>query len=172
MSTLPKPPAEVPVERDLIYCAPRLVSAVKLVVADLEAWGYDPLVFETIRTQERQAFLHGFSRQYDDGRGRVTNSHDADESWHFYGLAVDIVSQSRYWNAPRDFWRTLGLAAQRHGLRWGADWDHDGDTGDERFKDFPHVQWGPPMRRSPSAAARRLYDIGGRPRVWREVGAG
>lgn len=171
MPPLPRPPREVPVVRTLDGLAPKFRDALLATVRDMEAWGYDPLIFETLRTDERQQFLHGFSRKYDDGRGRVTNSRDADESWHFYGLAADIVSATLYWKAPWDFWATLGLAARRNGLRWGADWDNDGESSDERFADRPHVQWGAPMRRSPSPLARRLYDAGGARRVWQAVGA-
>ena len=89
MSTLPLPPAEVPVQSDMTLLAPFFREAVERVVADMKAWGYTPQVFETMRTNERQAFLYGFGRTYNDGRGIVTYSQSADDTWHGYGLAVD-----------------------------------------------------------------------------------
>ena len=123
---------------------------------------YDAL-YETLRTDPRQQWLFGFGRRYSDGRGIVTNSEDADETWHGFGLAVDIVHARRYWLAPEEFWASLGSAARRHGLVWGGDWPS--------FPDRPHLQWGGRMRRSPSPRAARLRESGGLPAVWAEVGA-
>lgn len=164
-------PAEVPAVRDLAVLAPKFRAAVERVLATMQGLGHDPIVFETLRTHDRQRFLFGFGREYDDGRGVVTFSADADETWHGYGLAVDIISASAQWGAPEAFWGALGRACARERLRWGGDWDMDGDGMDERFRDLPHVQWGPPMRRSPSPRAARLVAQSGPPAVWREVGA-
>ena len=169
--SLPRPPAEIPVDRDLTKLAPAFALSVGRVCADMTAWGYDPLVFEANRTDVRQRFLHGFGRQYDDGRGIVTHSQTALDTWHGFGLAVDIVSRAYLWNADRWFWDTLGLSARRHGLVWGADWNSNGRSDDERFVDRPHIQWGAPMRRSPSSRAAALLQSGGMPAVWREVAA-
>lgn len=164
-------PAEVAAVRDVNVLAPKFRTALERVLTDLRGLGLDPIVFETLRTDERQAFIYGFGRTYDDGRGIVTYSSEADESWHGFGLAADIISRKDRWNAPLEFWESLGRACEKYGLRWGGDWDGDGDWRDERFTDFPHVQWGPPMRRSPSPRAGRLLALGGPPAVWREVGA-
>jgi len=90
VSKLPLPPAEVPVQSDIALLAPFFREAVKRVVEDMKAWGYTPQVFETMRTADRQAFLHGFGRTYDDGRGVVTYSQSADDTWHGYGPGVAI----------------------------------------------------------------------------------
>lgn len=34
----------------------------------------------------------------------------------------------------------LGKLGQKVGLRWGGDWDGDGQTTDERFVDLPHFE--------------------------------
>lgn len=169
MTPLPLPPAEVPVQRSLDVLAPKFRAAVDAILRDLAAEGWQPRVAETLRTQERQNFLHGFGREYDDGRGRVTNSQDADESWHGYGLAVDIVNNPQGWSAPPKFWAALGAAAKKHGCRWGGDWNENG-RADEKFRDVPHVQWGL-CRVSPSPRAGRLLAMGGVTAVWSEVGA-
>lgn len=125
--------------------------------------GFDPIIFETIRTPERQRYLYGFGRAYDDGRGTVTNSIDAEHTWHGFGLAADIISKAHEWAAPESFWHALGVALRDEGLAWGGDWP--------RFKDLPHAQWGEPMRRSPSARAVELIRMGGLEAVWEEVHA-
>lgn len=161
--TLPPPPVEVPNNTDVSKLAPRFRAAVIAALNEMRAAGYDPIISETIRTNERQQFLYGFGRDYDDGRGVVTNSQDVLHTWHGFGLAVDVISRSRQWDAPADFWQALGVAARDEGLVWGGDWP--------QFKDKPHVQWGEPMRRSPSAHAAELLEQGGLPAVWREVRA-
>lgn len=159
--TLPPPPPEVRVERSLDVCAPRFAAAVRLVIADMQALGMPVLVTETLRTAERQAFLFGFGREYDDGRGEVTRAPTHLTSWHGYGLAADLVHASRYWNATEAFWIQLGKCARARGLTWGGGW---------KVKDRPHVQWGR-CRTSPSAKARALLAAGGLPAVWEAVGA-
>lgn len=167
---LPAPPKEVPVNRDVLTLAPKFRAAVEELLMRHRAYGHDPIVFETLRTEERQRFIYGFGRDYDDGRGVVTYSQSADETWHAFGLAVDIISQSKQWDAPKRFWRDLETIAESLGLVSGRDWDGD-DATKERFVDSPHVQFGKPMRRSPSPRAARLLAEGGFEAVWREVGA-
>lgn len=169
---LPPPPAAAPPRiAALEELAPAVRRAVLRTCDEVaQATGARPLVFETLRTPERQAYLFGFGRTWDDGRGLVTYSRDADESWHFYGLAADLIHPTLHWRAPESWWVALGHAARHHGLRWGADWDHDWQTADERFVDRPHVQW-LRCKRAPSPRAARLFAEGGRTAVWREVGA-
>ncbi|MBY0490637.1 MAG: M15 family metallopeptidase [Gemmatimonadaceae bacterium] len=171
MGRLPLPPAEIPVCRDLQVLAPGFRMRLDLVIDDLQRAGFDPMVVETLRTSERQRFLFGFGRDYDDGRGVVTHSSDCDETWHGFGLAADIISASKRWDAAPAFWTALGAACRIRGLTWGGDWNGNGSSDDERFVDRPHVQFGPPMRRSPSPRAARLLAEGGMPAVWKEVGA-
>lgn len=165
---VPPEPARVAA---LDVLAPAMQRAVARVLDDVEAaTGARPRVFETVRTDERQRFLYGFGRAYDDGRGRVTGVATARGGWHFYGLAVDCIHPTRAWDAPRAWWLALGGAYARHGLRWGADWNANGRTDDETFLDFPHGQWGR-CKVSPSALSRTLHAAGGNPAVWRAVRA-
>jgi hypothetical protein len=151
--------------------APKFLAALDLFCDAVEdETGVRPLVWETIRTNARQRFLYGFGRRYDDGRGIVTYSQDADETWHGYGLAADVIHPTLYWNAPESWWRTVERLAEQYGLTSGRDWDKN-DATPERFVDSPHVQWGK-CRRSPSPRAARLKRSGGLPAVWAEVGAG
>lgn len=162
---LPKPPAEPARHTSMDELAPRFSAAVGRLLVEHRKAGFDPIVYEALRTDERQAWLWGFGRDYDDPdpRGEVTNARNGDLSWHKYGLAVDIISASKGWDATAAFWNALGAAARDEGLAWGGDW---------RRKDLPHVQWGKPMVVTPSWRAMRLRREGGNPAVWREVHAG
>lgn len=155
------PPEPKPIA-DLQCLAPKFRRALDRALEQLRGMGYEPRVVETLRTAERQQWLHGFGRLYDDGRGVVTHSFDGDESWHFYGLAADVVCARKLWAAPRAFWDAAGRAYARQALEWGGDWT---------FRDFPHVQWGRPMRRSPSPRASRLWSESGPEALWKVVEA-
>lgn len=170
MSALPKPPAEVPVCRATDLLAPRFRLALARALTAMHRAGFDPIVCETLRTDERQRFLYGFGRDYDDGRGIVTHSASAAQTWHRYGLAADVISRSKRWDASAAFWRALEVAVEEEGLVSGADWDRN-DATRSAFKDLPHVQYGNGMRRSPSPRAAALFAAGGFEAVWREVGA-
>lgn len=159
---LPKPPAEVPRISALDGLAPKFRQAVAAVLTDMKADGFRVKVFESLRSNERQQFLYGFGREYDDGRGPVTKVPTADKGWHYFGLAVDIVEDDvTPWIAPQLFWQTLGLTAESYNCTWGGRW---------QMVDLPHLQWGN-CRVSPSQRARDLYASGGREAVWKEVGA-
>lgn len=155
-------PREVPRHADLNECAPLFAEKVRELIARLEAQGYDPFVYEAVRTDDRCAWLHGFGREYDDGRGIVTNAATGAKSWHRYGLAVDIISRAQGWEASDGFWAALRTEATALGLEAGGNW---------KMADKPHVQWGAPMRTTPSDHAWELLQGGGAEAVWLEVGA-
>lgn len=144
----------------LDVCAPKFAAAVMAVLHDLQEAGFDPIVYESLRIDERQSWLDGFGRAYDDGRGIVTNAQSTLYSWHGFGLAVDIVSEAHGWDSSK-FFDALGGFATVQSLEWGGHW---------KVRDLPHVQWGG-MRESPSDLARQLYADAGMRAVWREVGA-
>ncbi len=106
------------VVRDLDLLVPAFKERVLDLVAMMRASGHDPWVFETLRTQERAAFL---ARK---GTGVV-------DSMHCYGVAVDVISLSKKWNAGFKFWRDLRDHGESLGLTSGARW---------RRRDLPHVQ--------------------------------
>jgi D-alanyl-D-alanine carboxypeptidase len=172
--SLPKPPKEVPRDVDLGKLAPGVRRKVDALFAKMRARGHNPMVGEVFRTDARQGFLFGFGRKYDDGRGRVTKAPTADDTQHAYGLAVDV------WDAdnpkapwlpknPTRFRLDLHAICREVGLRWGADWDHDGSTDDETFKDWPHVQE-LAAPRSPSARDRTDRKAGNLKAVWARYG--
>jgi peptidoglycan L-alanyl-D-glutamate endopeptidase CwlK len=138
---------------DLALLAPGFRARLLSAIADAESRGLDPLVFETIRNEElqREAFERGASK-----------AEHAWQSWHYFGLASDVISRRQLWDAPRDWWVTWGECVERAGLAWGGRWSQH---------DYPHAQWGSPMRISPSYRARVLAWHGGNQAVWRAVKA-
>lgn len=173
---LPKPPKEVPVDRDLSKIAPKFKEKIEQLLEKMRALGHDAIVFEAWRSDERATFLYGFGREYDDGRGVVTKAPNARKTYHRFGLAVDIISASKEWNAPEQFWEDLRREATALGLRSGDDWDRDGiaveDDPDEHVADRPHVQWFVPgMFKTPSDHAWQMLQEEGVAAVWRSVRA-
>lgn len=162
---LTKPFGSIPPEphrqNALDICAPKFAAAVLATLNGMQDDGFDPIVYETLRSPERQAWLYGFSRDYDDGDGWRTNAKLSFESWHGFGLAVDIISESQQWAAPPAFWTALGAHAASNGLAWGGNW---------HTKDLPHVQPSN-LHDSPTDRARQLNEDGGLRAVWNEVGA-
>lgn len=112
-SVKPKPIAE-PRRNDLIaeltsYLQPR----VRAILNGMRARGFDPQVYETYRTQERQCYLYGKGRTAaqlkkakvdpkwaQPGLTKVTYTLD---SMHRKRKAVDIISKSRKWAWPAFF---------------------------------------------------------------------
>jgi peptidoglycan L-alanyl-D-glutamate endopeptidase CwlK len=154
---LPLPERDVPACRSLGVLAPKFRDAVLALLADLP----DSKVAETLRTPERQSFLYGFGRDYDDGRGIVTQAPTNLTSWHGFGLAADIVHREHEWAAPLSWFQHMGDVAERHGLKWAGHWRHP---------DNPHVYFGR-CKDSPSYVAVGLYTTSGIEAVWRTVGA-
>ena len=113
--------------RTITCLLPAFQPKVQELLRVLTARGEHPMVFETVRSEERHAWL---VRQ---GKSKARGL-----SMHCYGAAVDIIDRKRRWSNP-DFFKVLGEEAQKLGLTWGGDWDNNADTK-ERFYDGPHVQ--------------------------------
>ena len=159
MAKLPAPPAEVACDTGLAGLAPAFREAVeKVLAAHPEA-----VVAESCRSPERQAFLYGFGRTYDDGRGIVTNAPTNELTWHGYGLAVDVIHRTLRWDAPESWWQALGKTAKDNGLVWGGGW--------QTLPDKPHIQWGR-MTRSPLPGMIAMLRKGQLTELWCSLGAG
>ena len=156
----PEPPRIV----SLDGLAPAFRRKLEIVLANLEHAGLSPEINETLRTSERQRWLYGMGREYDDGRGIVTHAMDATASWHHYGLAADIMDGAHGWDdTPHAFWEQLAAAVHAEGLTSGAEWSH---------KDLPHVQFHVDgMRVTPSPHAADLQARGGNALVWHALQA-
>lgn len=152
--------------RDLSLLAPKFRDAVTAALADCAARGLTAKVNEGFRSNARQAWL------YAQGRTRpgkkVTNAPTSLTSWHGYGLAVDIIHQTKgYEPAGKDgpanekWFADVAAVFKQHGCAWGGDWTKP---------DTPHMQWGK-CRPSPSDRARELIASGGVEAVWAAVSA-
>ena len=147
---------------------------VRLEVALHDADRFD--VRDVAQERKMQNILHiiltldGVIQEVEEERQTQSDSQTADDTWHGYGLAVDIICMRNKWNVGPHFWHTLGTSARRHGLVWGGDWNTDWSVIDETFSDRPHIQWGA-MRRSPSAKAVEIRGKGGLIAVWATVAA-
>lgn len=160
---VPSESGERGVDRDLSKLAPKFHATVDQIIGQMKTLGHDAIVFEGYRSDERAAFLYGFGRDYDDGRGVVTNAPVAAKTWHRYGLAVDIISARDEWDAPDQFWTDLRSLARSLGLVSGADWT---------TPDRPHCQWNiPGMHVTPSDHAWALLQTAGVEAVWSELHA-
>jgi peptidoglycan L-alanyl-D-glutamate endopeptidase CwlK len=154
---LPAPERDVPACRDPRVLAPQMQVALAALLVDVP----EARVVETLRTPERQSFLYGFGRDYDDGRGIVTQAPTQLLSWHGFALAADVVHRSLGWDVRASWFLHLGTVAESHGLAWGGRWRHP---------DLPHLQWGR-CPATPTAEDRRLAVHEGLPAVWRKYGA-
>ena len=131
-------------------------------------------VFETARGDALQKLY------YQKGASKAKT---ARKSWHFYGVAIDVIHPTYQWftgPAAIAVWPTLALrnaaarawfgavatAAKARGLKWGGDWT--------TFKDLPHLYWGkcgptpiqaPAIYDAAGGGLAGLYD------VWAAIGA-
>lgn len=117
-------------------CDPRLQ---RLMMAAIEL--YDFTVLEGHRGQEAQ------DRAYAKGNSKVRWPRGQHNS--LPSRAVDIAPYPIDWSnteaARQRFCLLAGYVlctAKQHGVtvRWGGDWDGDGDTRDERFRDLGHFE--------------------------------
>lgn len=152
--------------RDLTLLAPKFRAAVLAAISDCGTNDFPVKVNEAFRSQARQAFL------FAQGRTRpgpiVTHAPTSLTSWHGYGLAVDIIHQTRAFEpfgkdgrANERWFHEVGAIFKRNGCSWGGDWTKP---------DTPHMQWGKCMA-SPTDGARLLIRSGGAEAVWRQVEA-
>ena len=98
---------------------------------------FDCTILEGHRGKERQdkAYADGKSKvQYPDGKHN-----------QFPSVAVDVAPYPIDWS-DRDRFHyfggfVLGVAKQMGmNIRWGGDWDSDGDYEDETWRDGPHFE--------------------------------
>lgn len=127
---------------NLDTCHPDLVRLMEKVLS------YEVMDFSVIeghRSPERQQELYRQGRSQIDGVSKL-GMHN-----HNPSLAVDIlpypsvVNGVNVWNDNQRFSVLAGLvfaAASDLGIkvRWGGDWDGDGNNADSNFHDLPHFE--------------------------------
>lgn len=150
------------VNRDPALLAPRFRLTVQRAIVACHARGLDAFVYEGYRSAELQAHYYAQGRTIVPPYAPVTNARSNLESWHGFGLAVDVISRSRGWNPGAEWFERVADVFRAHGMRWGGEWV---------MKDLPHFQWGR-CKASPSGRAREVYAREGVRGVWGVVGAG
>lgn len=149
------------VSRDLALLAPAFRSAVERAIAECQARGLDAYVYEAYRSAELQALYYARGRTIVPPTKPVTYAPTNLQSWHGYGLAVDVISRSKAWDQPDSWFTQVAESFARFGCRWGGEW---------KQRDLPHFQWGR-CQPSPSDTARVLIAAGGLQAVWDTAGA-
>ena len=151
--------------KDLSLLAPLFRKAVEAAIAECNSATppLEAMVFEGYRTQEMQRIYYARGRTVVPPLKTVTNAKSNLDSWHGYGLAVDVIHRTKLWNPDGgDTWfEKVAAIFKKHGCNWGGDWT---------TRDTPHMQWGR-CKPSPSDRARELIASGGAEAVWRAVGA-
>ena len=115
-------------ERDLELLQPGTYAKFKDFLAEMEELGDPMRAHETLRTEERQAYLYGTNKS------KVTHSNHQD------GVAADLhfVNAPNFPNTP-ERWQKAAEIAEKHGLECGGilwngwDWNHFQDNGAPTF---------------------------------------
>ena len=132
---------------------------VKVVKRAIEITEQDFIVIEGLRTREQmminygkgrtaaQLAVHGIPASYAKPKeAKVTWLSNPFSSKHGKGLAVDIVPNPVDWSDVIKFdkiAKAMFKAASELGyntLRWGADWDNDGNFREKGETDSPHFE--------------------------------
>ena len=149
------------VNNDLGQLAPLFRDAVEHALAECHQQKLDAVVYEAYRSQELQANYFARGRTIKPPLYTVTNAPNNQYSWHGYGLAVDVISRAKGWNAGNEWFHKVAEIFKKHQCKWGGDW---------KKPDLPHFQWHL-CKASPSDEARRLLNSEGIPAVWAAVAA-
>lgn len=81
------------------------------ILDEMRGMGWDPIVIETVRNQERQDYLYSLGRRGRKGERVVTWER---HSSHKEGNAGDVISRTRGYDAPEFFNRLEHVAAKHH----------------------------------------------------------
>jgi len=157
--------SELMVSRDLGKLAPLFAARVRAAIEECNAPENDlrAMVYEAYRSQALQAMYYKRGRTVIPPQRPVTNAPTNMQSWHGYGLAVDVVHREKFWSPPggEQWFRDVAKIFKKHDCSWGGDWTH---------ADPPHFQWGR-CTASPSEEARRLCESQGMQAVWAKLAA-
>ena len=121
---------------NLKTCDERLVAVAELALS----WStIDITITEGHRSLERQRQLFAQNATTIDGVTRRSRHNESPS------MAFDFAPYPVDWQDLRRFYLVAGviIAAARHlevPIRWGGDWDMDGQFNDQKFHDLPHVE--------------------------------
>jgi hypothetical protein len=158
---LDHPDTDAMVTSSLDLLAPQVRIAAAAALKECNDERLDAIAYETRRSDELQRIYYQRGRTVIPPSYTVTNVASAQYGWHFFGLALDVISASKRWDVTPEWRHQVTEIFKRHGFAAGAEWPHP---------DEPHYQWAK-CRRSPSDEARSLYAEGGLEAVWQAVGA-
>lgn len=118
---------------------------VKVVKRAIEITKQDFLVLEGVRTPERQKELYAQGRTKPGPKVTWTMTSNHFKAPDGYGHAVDLCPYPVDWNSPRKFdamSMAMFDAAEELGvnIRWGANWDQDGQPREKGETDSPHFE--------------------------------
>jgi peptidoglycan L-alanyl-D-glutamate endopeptidase CwlK len=118
-SNNPSFPAGNATTTDLIYLHPKVRKAAQKALLECYSQGYSVTVVETYRTLERQAKLYAQGRSEP---GQIVTKAESGESYHNYGLALDISPVND----------AIVSIFENCRFEWGGRW--------KSFKNTPHFQ--------------------------------
>lgn len=97
----------------------------------------DVTIIEGVRSAETQ------NKYFKDGKSKLDGINK--KSNHQLGKAVDLAPYPINWKEINRFYymggMVRGIAKQLNlKIRWGGDWDSDGETKDQTFMDLVHIE--------------------------------
>ena len=97
----------------------------------------DVTIIEGVRSAETQ------NKYFKDGKSKLDGINK--KSNHQLGKAVDLAPCPINWKESNRFYymggMVRGIAKQLNlKIRWGGDWDSDGETKDQTFMDLVHIE--------------------------------
>jgi hypothetical protein len=115
---------------------PTAQSHFTCLITEAAKQGYDLRITEGMRTIDRQNELYAQGRTKP---GSIVTNAKGGDSWHNYGLAIDVVDRKLGYNLTDSRWAQLGDIGSACGLKWGGTFSS--------FKDMPHFQYmgNPPL---------------------------
>ena len=90
------------VSRDLSMLAPKFREAVENAIRECNSPpnNLNAFVYEGYRSLALQRIYYARGRTIIPPTRTVTNARTNLESWHGYGLAVDVIHRTQHWGAP------------------------------------------------------------------------
>ena len=149
-------------EAKLAQVHPELASKVRQLAEMLHLEGIEFRVTQGLRTWAEQAKLYAQGRT---APGKRVTDAEPGESWHNFGLAIDLAPDDPKlpgyqpdWNAKHPAWKRLVAVGESLGLRSGKAWN-----------DLPHFELTGRWGTKPDQEVLQLFEGGGIAAIWAEV---
>lgn len=137
---------------------PELAKKVERLLNEAHEQGLDVFAFEGFRSVQKQNRLHE--------NGKDVTQVTGGNSYHNYGLAVDIVFKDKNGNPSWDknrHWQKLGEIGKSLGLKWGGDFKK---ANGQPFKDLAHFEFHPGLNMS---QVKEIFAQGGKDLLWQKI---